>query len=309
MKRIAGVELGGTKCIVVLANGDDRIAEQHVIPTLDPATTLAAIIETLDRWWGDGRFDALGIASFGPLDLDISSPAYGTITSTAKPGWRDTPIVAPLAARYAVPVAFDTDVNGAAFAERRWGAGQGLDDLAYVTVGTGVGVGLIVNGQATRGLGHCEAGHMRVARLAGDHWRGACPYHGDCVEGLAAGPAIAARLGRDGASVPDDDPVWDTVVEAVAQMLQALVSIAGPRRILIGGGVMASRPLLIERIEARVRALVGRYLALPAERFVRSPGLGAEAGPLGPIALALAMAERDRTSAIDTHASPLPNFN
>jgi len=287
MERIAGVELGGTKCVVVMADSSGRIEEQHVVPTTGPASTLATIVEALDRWWEEGRFEALGIASFGPLDLESGSPTYGNITSTAKPGWRDTPIVAPLAARYGVPIAFDTDVNGAAFAERRWGAGRGLDDLAYVTVGTGVGVGLIVNGRATRGLGHCEAGHMRVARLIGDDWAGACPYHGDCVEGLAAGPAIAARLGRDGESVPDDDPVWESVVEAVAQMLQALVSVTGPKRVLIGGGVIARRPLLIGRIEARVRNLIGQYLSLPADRFITAPDLGTQAGPLGPIALAL----------------------
>ncbi len=300
MKRIAGVELGGTKCIVVLADEAGTILSQETIPTLDPAATLGAIEARLDAWAQAGGFDALGIASFGPLDLDPSSATYGNITSTAKPGWRDTPVASRLAARYGVATAFDTDVNGAAFAERRWGAGQRLDDLAYVTVGTGVGVGLIVNGRATRGIGHCEAGHMRVARLDGggsasdadrwphDRWPGICPYHGDCVEGLASGPAVAARTGREGHLLEDDDPVWNEVVEALAQMTQAIVSLAGPRRILFGGGVVTSRPILIARIEQRVRELVGSYLTLPTHDFIRAPGLGALAGPLGPIALALA---------------------
>ncbi|WP_068086509.1 ROK family protein [Novosphingobium rosa] len=294
MRRIAGVELGGTKCIVVLADEQGRIAARDTIPTLDPAGTLAGIEAVLDGWWHDGGFEALGIASFGPLDLDRASLTYGNITSTAKPGWRDTPVAGRLAARYGVPLAFDTDVNGAAFAERRWGAGQGFDDLAYVTVGTGVGVGLIVNGRTTRGLGHCEAGHMRVARLPGAMWPGHCPYHGDCVEGLAAGPAIAACAGRDGATLSDEDPVWEQVVEALAQMSQALVSIAGPRRILFGGGVIVSRPVLIARIEARLRSLIGDYLKLPEADFVMAPGLGALAGPLGPIALALDVMGEDR---------------
>jgi len=287
MRRIAGVELGGTKCIVVLADESGQITARETIPTLDPVGTVAAIEAVLDGWWQDGAFEALGIASFGPLDVDRASPSYGNITSTAKAGWRDTPLAGRLAARYPVPVAFDTDVNGAAFAERRWGAGQGLDDLAYVTVGTGVGVGLIVNGRTTRGIGHCEAGHMRVARLPGATWPGHCPFHGDCVEGLAAGPAIAACAGRDGATLSDEDPVWEQVVDALAQMSQALVSIAGPRKILFGGGVIASRPVLIARIEARLRALIGDYLTLPSEDFVTVPGLGSLAGPLGPIALAL----------------------
>lgn len=297
MTRIAGVELGGTKCIVVLADGEGNIERQDTVPTLDPASTLAAIEERLDQWSADGAFDALGIASFGPLDLDRASATYGNITSTAKPGWRSTPVANRLAARYGVPTAFDTDVNGAAFAERRWGAGQGMDDMAYVTVGTGVGVGLIVNGRATRGIGHCEAGHMRVARLVRDgaeQWPGICPFHGDCVEGLASGPAIAASSGREGHLLTDDDPVWVEVVEALAQMTQAIVSMAGPRRILFGGGVINSRPVLIERIEARVRALVGDYLDLPKTDFISAPGLGALAGPLGPIALALAESEAAR---------------
>lgn len=302
MKRIAGVELGGTKCVVVLADSDGKILVQETVPTTDPDTTLAGIEGHLDAWSRTGGFAALGIASFGPLDLDPSSPTYGNITSTAKPGWQDTPVAARLAQRYGVTTAFDTDVNGAAFAERRWGAGQGLDDLAYVTVGTGVGVGLIVNGRTTRGIGHCEAGHMRIARAGAegdgsvaDNWPGICPYHGDCVEGLASGPAIAARTGLAGNILEDDDPVWMEVVEALAQMTQAIVSLTGPRRILFGGGVIATRPVLVSRIEQRVRELVGTYLTLPECDFVTAPGLGTSAGPLGPIALALAKVE-DRHS-------------
>ncbi len=292
-QRIAGVELGGTKCIVVLSDASGAILEQHAVATQAPGETLDAITAHLARWWDAGGFDALGIASFGPLDLDSRSPGYGTITTTAKPGWRDAPVLATLTERFDVPVAFDTDVNGAALAEGRWGAAQGLRDYAYVTVGTGVGVGLIVNGAPTRGIGHCEAGHMRVARLPHDHWAGACPYHGACVEGLAAGPAIAARVGAPAETLPRDHAVWESVVEAVAQMLQALAAATGPRRFLVGGGVLGARPDLIARIDARVRALVGDYLALPPASatapYVSVPGLGAAAGPLGPIALALSV--------------------
>ncbi|PNU02239.1 ROK family protein [Novosphingobium guangzhouense] len=296
MRRIAGVELGGTKCIVVLADAHGTISRQEIVPTLAPATTLCGIEAVLDAWAAEAPFDMLGVASFGPLNLDPTSPEYGCITSTAKPGWRDTSVANRLSTRYGLAAAFDTDVNGAAFAERRWGAAQGLDDLAYVTVGTGVGVGLIVNGMATRGIGHCEAGHMRVARLpvADDAgWHGACPYHGDCVEGLASGPAIAARAGVSGDALDDDHPVWDEVVEALAQMTQAIIAIAGPRRVLFGGGVISSRPVLIKRIEARVRSLIGDYLTLPQTDFITPPGLGVKAGPLGPIALALAATKVD----------------
>lgn len=295
-RRIAGVELGGTKCIAVLATGDGSIVAHRTIPTQAPVGTLRAIADQLGEWWGQGGFERLGVASFGPLDLDPASPAFGTVTTTAKPGWRDAPVLSTLADRFDVPVAFDTDVNGAAMAEGRWGAARGLRDYAYVTVGTGVGVGLIVNGSPTRGIGHCEAGHMRVARLAGDDWGGACPYHGDCVEGLVAGPALAARTGVPGETLPHDHAAWETVVDAVAQMLQALAAATGPRRFLVGGGVLGKRPDLIARIEDRLRSLVGDYLPLPARDagnpYVSLPGLGDAAGPLGPIALALSSAVR-----------------
>jgi fructokinase len=294
--RVAGIELGGTKCILVLADPSGAILQQQAMPTRAPGETLAGIEAVLDGWWGPdgGGFDALGIASFGPVGLDPAAPDWGFITATAKAGWRDTPVLRPLAARYRVPVAFDTDVNGAALAEHRWGAAKGLADFAYVTVGTGVGVGLIVNGRPTRGLGHCEAGHMHVGRLPGDDWPGACPYHGACVEGLAAGPAIAARLGTAGETVPHDHPVWESVVEALAQMAQAITFATAPRRFLVGGGVMAHRPDLIVRLDARLRVLIGSYLPLPTaeQGFVTAPGLGTQAGPLGPIALALDLVER-----------------
>lgn len=289
---IAGVELGGTKCICVRATCDGDIVDQITFPTTDPAETIGAITRTLRDWWDDEPFVALGVASFGPLDLDPGSVAYGNITTTAKPGWRDTAVLGPLAGDFGVATAFDTDVNGAAMAEQRWGAAAGLDDFAYVTVGTGVGVGLIVNGAPTRGLGHCEIGHLHVPRLAGDDWPGACPYHGACVEGLAAGNAIRARLGDTPiGGVEADHAVWDSVVEALAQMAHAMVLTAGPKRILIGGGVAAGQPHLLPRIEARLRELIAGYVALPeldpANPYVRAPGLGGGAGPRGPIALAL----------------------
>lgn len=289
---VAGVELGGTKCICVRASVDGTIVDQTIVGTTDPVETIGAIAAILADWWTERPFVALGVASFGPLDLDPASPGYGCITTTPKPGWRDAAVLAPLAADFGVPVGFDTDVNGAALAERRWGSAAGLDDFAYVTVGTGVGVGLIVNGAATRGLGHCEIGHLHVPRLAGDDWPGTCPYHGACVEGLASGGAIAARLnGTPIAAIDADHPVWDGVVEALAQMAHAMVLSAGPKRILVGGGVAAGQPHLLPRIETRLRKLIAGYVALPApdatSPYVRAPGLGTSAGPRGPVALAL----------------------
>lgn len=300
-RRVAGVELGGTKCLAVLASEDGEVLEQRAFATTLPGETLSRIAAQLKAWWSDEGFTALGIASFGPIDLDRSSSRFGSILTTAKSGWCQVPVLSLLRQDLPVPVGFDTDVNGAAFAEGRWGAAQGMLDYAYVTVGTGVGVGLIVNGAATRGLLHCEAGHMRVARLVGDDWPGVCPYHGDCVEGLAAGPAISARAGRPGEELHDSDPVWDTVIEALAQMAQALIATTGPRRLLLGGGVLGDRPALVARIDDRVRSLIAGYLPLPPvgemPPLVSPPGLGAAAGPLGPIALALgALDERNATT-------------
>jgi len=286
--RIAGIELGGTKCVATLGDGEGRVLEQATVPTTLPHITLPALSAILADWGRDTPFAALGIGSFGPVGLTPDRADFGHITATAKLAWRDTNVLAALAGAHAVPCHFDTDVNAAALAERRWGAAQGLNDFAYVTVGTGVGVGLIVNGRATRGLGHCELGHIRVPRLAGDTWPGNCPYHGDCVEGLAAGPAIKARLGEDHVhAIPADDRLWDSVADALAQMCHAMLMTTGPRRILIGGGVANGQPHLRAMIEQRVRSSVAGYIPLPAETFILAPGLGDQAGPLGPIALGL----------------------
>src|SRR3954471_5875744 len=183
----AGVELGGTKCVCLLATGPGDVRACETVPTTTPAETLGALRERLEAW--APGFAGLGIASFGPLDLDPALPGWGRIAATPKPGWQGANIAGTLGAGLGVPVAFDTDVNGAALAEMDWGCGRRLADFAYITVGTGIGVGLIVAGRRTGGFGHCELGHLRVPRLPGDCWPGVCPYHGDCVEGLASGGA------------------------------------------------------------------------------------------------------------------------
>lgn len=281
----AGVELGGTKCVAILANGRDDILDRRMLPTTTPEETLGALAATLASW----RFDALGIASFGPVDLDPASATYGRITSTPKPGWAGADVFGTLKGVAGVPVGFDTDVNGAAFAEMRWGAGREFDDFAYVTVGTGVGVGLIANGMPMRGFAHCELGHIRVARLAGDRFAGSCPYHGDCVEGLAAGPSLVTRVGAERvSSIAADDPLWESVAWALAQLCHAIVCAAAPRAIAIGGGVVDRQPHLLGRIEAMLVESLNGYMVLPKDGpYIRAPELGADAGPLGAIALAM----------------------
>lgn len=288
---VAGVELGGTKCVCLLASGPDGIRDEARIPTTTPDETLGAVRAVLERWAERPGFAGAGLATFGPVELDPARPTYGRIVNTPKPGWGGADILG-LASGLDVPAALDTDVNGAALAEGRWGAARGLSSWAYVTVGTGVGVGSIVDGRPIRGLGHSEAGHLRAPRLAGDDWPGACPYHGDCVEGLVSGPAIAARTRRPGAALSADDPVWETVVHALAGLAHALVLTSLPERILIGGGVLETRPELFGRLRRRLVESLGGYgfadrIAADPEDFLRPPGLGGRAGPLGAVALGL----------------------
>jgi len=289
MPLYAGVELGGTKCVCTLARGRDEVLEQVTVPTTSPDETLAAIEKALLEWHHNEPLQALGIGSFGPIDLNHGSSTYGSITTTPKAGWRGADVAGRLRRALRVPTGFDTDVNGAALAEFRWGAGRGLHDLAYITVGTGVGVGVISDGKPVHGFSHPEVGHIRIARMPGDDWPGSCPYHGDCIEGLASGPAIKARLGvghlRD---FPPDHPVWETVAWALAQLCHTLVCTSAPSTILIGGGVVTGQPHLIPRTgELLVESLAG-YMSLPTGgAYVQAPGLGAQAGPLGSIALAM----------------------
>lgn len=285
---IVGIELGGTKCICTLADDEGSIIDQKRLPTTTPVETLSGLATIADEWCERHHVSAMGIASFGPLDLAPQSARYGHILDTTKPLWAGADVLGTLAAKRDVPVAFDTDVNGAAAAEMRWGSGRGMSDFAYVTVGTGVGVGLIVNGLPTRGIGHCEMGHIRVPRLPGDEVPSVCNFHPDCVEGVASGPAIEAALGgikvRNATS---HDPVWERVVNAVAGLCHALVCTTGPQRIALGGGVIARQPHLIDRVELKLRESINGYLHVPADKpYVVAPDLGEQAGALGPVALA-----------------------
>lgn len=288
---LAGVELGGTKCVCVLATAGGKILAQERVDTEAPDVTLPRIRAVLRQWFGpDHAIGSLGLAAFGPIDVDRASHGWGRIGQTPKPGWTGVDLVTALSDGLNVPVALDTDVNGAALAEMRWGAAAGLDDFAYVTIGTGVGVGLIVGGKPIGGFGHSELGHMRIARVPGDTWSGACPYHGDCVEGLAAGPAIAARAGKQGSLITPDDPIWQLVGHAIAQMLHNIVLTATPRRIFLGGGVISTRPQLFPIIRSALQASLAGYVSSREleriDEYVVPPGLGNLAGPLGPIALA-----------------------
>jgi fructokinase len=287
---VAGVELGGTKCVCILGSGPGDVAERVRVPTTTPDETLDAIERVLDDWTANHPVEALGIASFGPLDLDGRSQRFGFITATTKPGWRGTDVARRLERRYRLPTAIDTDVVGAALAEGRWGAARGLSTYAYVTIGTGVGAGLIVNGLPIRGLGHPEVGHIRVARMPGDTWAGACAFHGDCVEGLASGPAIAARTGSKADELAPDDPRWEQVAHAIAGLCHNLLLTVAPQAVLIGGGVMSGQPHLFDRIRPLLLESLNNYgdmarIGAALSTVVAAPALGDEAGPLGSIAI------------------------
>ncbi len=283
--RVAGIELGGTKVVVAAGSGPDDLSPTIRIPTTDPATTMAAIIAALA---GLGPFDAIGIASFGPVCLDPADPGSLRITNTPKPGWSQTKLVQPLAERFGVPVALDTDVNGAALGEGRWGAARGLTDFAYITVGTGIGVGLVVNGRPVHGALHPEAGHLLVRRdPARDPYRGHCPFHGDCLEGLACGPAIADRVGQPAETLAEDHPVWELVGDYVGQLCASLCLVTAPRRIVLGGGV-GQRPGVRAGADAALRRHLAGYIPLPPPGdFIVEPGLGGLSGVLGAVALGL----------------------
>ncbi|MEC3948299.1 ROK family protein [Sphingobium sp. HWE2-09] len=284
---IAGIELGGTKCIATLARGR-TILHQSRWPTRGPET-LDDISAALDGWRRGTPFAAIGIGSFGPLCLDRANPHFGHMENTPKPGWAGVDVYGHFASRFVIPVGIDTDVAGAALAEGRWGAATGCAVHAYATIGTGVGLGIVVDGKAVHGRLHPEAGHMRIRRTPGDTFAGACPTHGDCLEGLIGGPALAARTDRPLADVPDDDPLWHSVATELGEWVAMLILCFSPQRLVIGGGVLDNRPALLARIRVAVADNLGGYLAgldLDAlQSLIVPPALGREAGPLGAIVI------------------------
>jgi fructokinase len=260
--------------------------------TTTPDETLDRAVAFLAAHHAHTPLAALGIASFGPLDLDVDSPTFGFITGTPKRGWARTDVMGPFRRALAIPAGLDTDVNAAALAEYRWGAGQSCDSLVYVTVGTGIGGGAIVDGHPLHGLVHPEMGHVRVPHdQASDPFGGICPYHGDCLEGLASGPALHERWGTPPERLASDHPAWELEAIYLAHGLATIVSILSPRRIVIGGGLM-SAPRLLTRVRVKLVEVLGGYIRASAiledvERYVVPPALGARAGVLGAIALAL----------------------
>lgn len=288
-----GIEAGGTRWNCAVGDGGGTIAGSESFATTTPEETIWRAVGFLER---NGPVSALGVGCFGPIDLDRSSPGWGRITTTPKPGWSDTDVVAMLRAGLDVPIAFETDVNAAAVGEARWGAGEGLENFAYVTLGTGIGAGVVANGRPLHGLVHPELGHMRIPHdRERDPFPGSCPFHGDCLEGLASGEALRQRWGAPGEEL-DRPEVWELEADYLALGLANLVLTLSPQRLIVGGGV-AGTPGLLALVRERLPDVLGGYLDVPQlgegiDDYLVPPALGPRAGVLGAIELARADARR-----------------
>lgn len=287
-----GIEGGGTKFVCAVGTEFGEILAEARFPTTLPEETLAQAVDFFkEQIQALGPLASIGVASFGPLDPRPASATFGHILPTPKPGWSDADFIGPLRTAFDVPISFDTDVNGAALGEWRWGAAQGLDTFIYLTIGTGIGGGGLVNGQLMHGLLHPEMGHIPLPRnSAVDPFEGGCPFHGDCFEGLASGPAMEERWGQKAEVLPSDHPAWDLEAHYIALALRSFICTLSPQRIIIGGGV-AQQPQLMPLIRRKTQESLNGYVQSPAileniDSYIVPPALGGRAGVLGAIALA-----------------------
>lgn len=289
-KLYGGIEGGGTKFVCAVGTGPEDIRAEIRFSTTSPAETLGKAMAFFRQ---QGALAALGLACFGPLDPNPASPTFGRILSTPKPGWSQADLLTPLREAFGLPIGFDTDVNAAALAEGRWGAGQGCDPLLYLTIGTGIGGGALVNGKLLHGLLHPEMGHLPLPHdLALDPFAGLCPFHGDCFEGLASGPAIEKRWGAKAETLPASHPAWELEAEYIALALQAYILTLAPQKIILGGGVSAQErilPLARQKVQRRLNGYFqSPRLLRNIDSYIVAPALGSRAGVLGALALAQA---------------------
>ncbi len=283
---LGGIEAGGTKFVCAVGESAGTILERITIPTTTPEETMPQVFAFFDKY----QLDAIGVGSFGPVDVNMDSPTYGSITATPKLAWRNYPLVKELKQRLSVPIGFNTDVNAAALAEATLGAAKGLDSCLYITVGTGIGAGAVVHGKLLQGLSHPEMGHILVRRHEKDTYEGKCPYHQDCLEGLAAGPAIEARWGEKAVNLKSREEVWEMEGFYIAQALMQYILILSPKKIILGGGVMKQEqvfPIIYDHLSR----LLNQYIVLPEldeaiDSYIVSPGLGDNAGVVGSLLLA-----------------------
>ena len=292
MTLLGGIEAGGTKFVCAVGTDPDNIHAQVRIPTTTPDETLGKVVDFFrEQQAAAGEISAIGIGAFGPVGVDPKSPQFGWFLNTPKPGWQQIDFAGMVRKTLGTKVGFDTDVNAAALGEYRWGNAQGLDNFIYLTVGTGFGGGAMVNGQLLHGLLHPEMGHILVPHnLEADPFEGACPFHKDCLEGLASGFAMEKRWGKKGVELPPDHPAWELEAHYLALGLMNFILTLSPQRIIIGGGVMAQEQLFL-MVRAQVTQRLSSYLDLPAitqeiDRYIVPPKLGGRAGFAGAFALA-----------------------
>ncbi|MFC4598467.1 ROK family protein [Cohnella hongkongensis] len=292
---IGAVEAGGTKFVCGIGNEKGEVLDRISFPTEQPEKTLAQVIS----YFRDKQVASIGIGSFGPINIDRASPQYGYVTTTPKPGWSNYPVLPELKKALDVPIGWDTDVNAAALGEATWGAAKGLDSCLYYTIGTGVGVGVYAEGRMVHGLVHPEGGHVLTRRHPDDTYEGRCPYHGDCLEGMAAGPALEGRWKVKGSELPADHPAWEMEAFYIGQALVSAILLLSPKKIILGGGVMHQLQLF-PLIREQVRSGLNGYVASPAlepggiDDYIVPPGLGDNAGLCGSIALGLRVYEESR---------------
>lgn len=295
MRILGGIEAGGTKFVCAVGTGPDDIRSEVRFPTTTPEETIGRAIAFFEDQAKQSELAAIGISAFGPVDPNPASPTFGFITSTPKPGWTNADLARAVGRGLGLPVGFDTDVNGAALGEYRWGATQGLDTFLYFTIGTGIGGGGMVGGKLMHGLLHPEMGHMRLPHdWQADPFKGTCPFHGDCFEGLAAGPAMNARWGQPAETLAADHPAWKLEAHYIALAMSNFIVTISPQRIILGGGVM-SGPHMFPALRNEVLELLNGYVQSPAilqhiDEYIVPPGLGNRSGVLGAFALAEAAA-------------------
>ncbi len=289
---IGGIEAGGTKMVCAVGDEAGNLSDRMTVLTGTPEDTLPRMI----RYFKEKKVEALGIGCFGPLDLDRKSPGYGSITSTPKPGWAGCEILKVFREALSVPVGLDTDVNGAVLGEVLLGAAKDCDTAVYLTIGTGAGVGVYCNGALLHGLVHPEAGHLLIGRKSGDSFPGVCPFHENCLEGLASGPALEKRWGRPAAELFAREEVWELEAYYLAQAVSNYILAYSPQKVILWGGVM-HQTQLFGLVRAKVRELLNGYVRHPAleeelDGYIVPPGLGDNAGIIGAIQLGRLAAER-----------------
>ena len=278
------IEAGGTKFVCAVGNEKLEILERVSFPTTTPDETMPQVIAFFNQYKDD--LVAIGVGSFGPIDIRQTSETYGYITSTPKLAWQNYNFLGTMKAAFDIPMAWTTDVNAAAYGEYAFGNGQGKSSVVYYTIGTGVGAGALQEGKFIEGFSHPEMGHMLVVPHKDDHFEGACPFHGNCLEGMAAGPAVEKRNGRKGQDIPQDDPFWEIEAEYIAQCAYNTTLMFSPEVIIFGGGVMKQRHM-VEKVHAAFTRIMQGYVATPAiEEYIVTPALEDNAGTIGCLALA-----------------------